>query len=349
MNIIHIISSMDIGGAQRLLADLLPLQMRNHHVTLLVMKSMNNDFTETIKAAGIDIISVGTESYYSLRNIPKLIKMTRGYDIIHLHLTHALYGMAVASLFETRTMLVTEHSTYGRLREKKYMRWIERWVYGRCKCIVSISPETQSSIQSWIHDCSASRYVVIENGVNLSHFKLKSTSVNRSLIMVSRFALSKDQPTVIRALQFLPKDVKVRFVGDSVTMDNCKKLVHKFNLDSRVEFLGYRTDIPQLIAESYIGIQSSNWEGFGLSAVELMAAGKPVVVSDVDGLRQVVEGAGLVFKHANEHDLAEKINQLLSDDAYYNKVASACMKRASKYDISVMVKKYEKIYDRLIR
>lgn len=348
MNIIHVIASMDIGGAQRLLTDLLPLQAAKHCVTLLVIKSVDNCFTDIIKAAGINIISVEAKNYYSLKNVPKLIRLTRGYDIVHLHLTPALYGMAIASFFDQRRMIVTEHSTNGRLRGKRYMRWVERWVYGRCEFIISISQEVQRALQSWIHGSIASQFVVIENGVNISHFKLKNKVVNRVLIMVSRFALSKDQATVIRAVPLLPKDVKIKFVGDGPMMDCCKKLVHELDLESRVEFLGFRTDIPQLIANAYIGIQSSNWEGFGLSAVELMAAGKPVVVSDVNGLRQVVEGAGLVFKHADEYDLAEKVKRLLSNSTYYDMVATACMKRANKYDINTMVGKYEEIYGKMI-
>lgn len=113
---------------------------------------------------------------------------------------------------------------------------------------------------------------------------------------------------------------------------------------NRIEFLGARSDVSELISESYIGIQSSNWEGFGLTAVELMAAGKPVIASDVDGLKQIVAGAGVIFNKGDIEDLAQKISRLLADTQYYKTIADACRQRALSYDISVMAESYRTIY-----
>lgn len=118
--------------------------------------------------------------------------------------------------------------------------------------------------------------------------------------MVARFAPSKDQATIIRALLLLDKDVRVRFVGDGETRPECERLAKELGVEDRVDFMGMQSKIPQLIAESYIGIQSSNWEGFGLTAVEMMACGKPVIATNVDGLKQVVEGTGLLFPVGDE-------------------------------------------------
>ena len=102
--------------------------------------------------------------------------------------------------------------------------------------------------------------------------------------------------------------------------------------------------MPELVASSYIGIQSSQWEGFGLTAVELMAAGKPVIATNVDGLKQVVEGAGEIFNVGNASDLAARVNYLLKDYEYYQKVAKKCVQRAMEYDIAVMSEEYLALY-----
>jgi len=91
---------------------------------------------------------------------------------------------------------------------------------------------------------------------------------------------------------------------------------------------------------SDIGIQSSNWEGFGLTALEMMASGLPVIASDVAGLKQVVEGAGLVFEVNNAFDLAQKINDLLNNIPLYNKIKSQSLQRALEYDIRITAQKY---------
>ena len=66
---------------------------------------------------------------------------------------------------------------------------------------------------------------------------------------------------------------------------------------------------------------SSHWEGFGLAAVEGMAAKKPVVASDVDGLKQIVDGAGLIFKVGNAIDLSKKILDIYSTPEKYKLIA----------------------------
>lgn len=162
--------------------------------------------------------------------------------------------------------------------------------------------------------------------------------------MVSRFATSKDQETVIRAMQYIDKDAKLRFVGDGENRCYCENLARELGVSDRVQFLGSRSDIPELVASSYIGIQSSNWESFGLTAVEIMACGKPVIVTNVDGLKQVVEGAGEIFTLGSPSELAEKVNFLLSDAIYYNKMVEKCKQRAQEYDISIMCKGYIDLY-----
>ena len=78
-----------------------------------------------------------------------------------------------------------------------------------------------------------------------------------------------------------------------------------------------------------------------------MAAGKPVISSDVEGLAQVVDGAGLLFPHGEELVLAEIINHLLTDDEYYQQVADKCWERAQMYDIQKMVDSYSELYKSL--
>lgn len=156
------------------------------------------------------------------------------------------------------------------------------------------------------------RFVTINNGVNTMRFTDTKADVDKKLlIMVARFAPSKDQATIIRALLLLDKDVRVRFVGDGETRPECERLAKELGVEDRVDFMGMQSKIPQLIAESYIGIQSSNWEGFGLTAVEMMACGKPVIATNVDGLKQVVEGTGLLFPVGDEKELANCISTLL--------------------------------------
>ena len=78
--------------------------------------------------------------------------------------------------------------------------------------------------------------------------------------------------------------------------EEVSKYAAKSPVHENIRFWGNRSDVPILLRTSDIIVMSSHWEGFGLAAVEGMAAKKPVVASDVDGLKQIVDGAGLIFK-----------------------------------------------------
>ena len=350
MKILHVITSLEIGGAQRLLVDLLPLQVTTTaDVSLLVYKLVDNEFEKTIKRAGINIISLNEHNFHNPNIVFKLRKILKNYDIVHAHLFPSIYWVSLAARGLNVKLVYTEHSTSNLRRNKWYFRPIERFMYSRFDRIISISQQTQDALTSWLRQCDE-RFIVIYNGVNTQKFaSVTSSVIPKSLIMVSRFASSKDQETVIRAMKHMDNEVFLYLVGDGDNRAHCEALAKELGVSDKVQFLGSRSDIPELVASSYIGIQSSNWEGFGLTAVELMAAGKPIIASDVDGLKQVVEGAGLIFKRGDPEDLAMKISLLHNDSDYYDIVSRKCLERSLLYDIKVMAKKYNYTYYELTK
>ena len=84
-----------------------------------------------------------------------------------------------------------------------------------------------------------------------------------------------------------------------------------------------------------------------MSNIEGMSVGKPFVASDVNGLREVTEGYGILFPHGDDEALASIILQLSEDRAYYQEVASHCYERARQFDIGKMVEAYNEIYRKL--
>lgn len=138
-------------------------------------------------------------------------------------------------------------------------------------------------------------------------------------------------------------------VGDGERKDALVNLVKNLRLEGRVHFLGRRNDVVRIMKMSDIVVQSSHWEGFGLSVVEGMAAGKPVVASNVPGLSDVVRGAGVLFEPQQEEQLANILSRLLSDNVYYEQVRRACEQRAQQYDQNRMIQDYINIYESIVQ
>lgn len=348
MRVLHVISSLEIGGAQRLLSDLLPIQKQQGiDVSLLVLKSEDNAFSKKVADAGVPIISLDVKSFRNPFLAFKVRKVIRQYDVVHAHLVHALYICSLAARGLKTKMVYTEHSTSNNRRGKTFMRPIEKFIYGRYDKLISISQQTQDALQDWLQS-NDERFVVINNGVDTKGFaNIHKEVIPKSLIMVSRFASSKDQETVIRAMKELDDDVTLRLVGDGENLEHCKQVARECGVEDRVKFLGARADVAELVAESYIGIQSSNWEGFGLTAVEMMACGKPVIATNVDGLMQVVEGAGELFSVGDYKDLARIVNRILNSQTLYEEMSRQSRVRAAEFCITQTAQKYTKVYKSL--
>lgn len=344
MKILHVITSLEIGGAQRLLSDLIPLQAKTEDVTLLVYERVGNDFERRVSAAGVNIISMDEHNFHNPGVILKMRKIFKDYDAIHAHLFPTVWWASLAARGLKVKMVYTEHSTSNSRRGKWYLRPVEQFMYARYNKIISISQQTQDALCSWLK-ANDERFVVICNGVDTARFaSVKKPVIPKSLIMVSRFASSKDQETVIRAMQQIDPEATLRFVGDGENLEHCKQIASELGLTDRVQFLGARSDVAELVAESYIGIQSSNWEGFGLTAVEIMSCGKPIIGTNVDGLKQVIEEAGETFHVGNDNELAVRVNYLLNNIEHYTRISGKCIERASLYDISVMANGYLGVY-----
>lgn len=344
MRILHVITSLEIGGAQRLLSDLLPLQAKTGDVNLLVYERVENDYEQKVLHGGVKIISLDEHNFHNPAVILRMRKIFKEYDVIHAHLFPTVWWASLAARGLKVKMVYTEHSTFNVRRTRWYLRPVEKFMYSRYDKIISISQQTQDALTKWL-ETSDGRFTVICNGVDASRFSsIKRSVVPKSLIMVSRFAASKDQETVIRAMQYIDPEATLRFVGDGENLEHCKQLAAELGVSDRIEFLGTRADVAELVVESYIGIQSSNWEGFGLTAVEIMACGKPIIGTNVEGLRQVIEGAGELFEVGDYNELASKVNSLIDDESHYASCAEACKERSVLYDIHVMNDSYLNIY-----
>ena len=353
MRILHIINDLEIGGAQRLLADFLPLMNKQHNIEVLILREKPSPLMQELIDSGIKIHCLKVKSLYNpltTLRIRRFLKQQPRYDVIHVHLFPSLYWVPLAVIGMHQHLVWTEHSTSNRRQQNPLLRYTDRIAYSRYEKIICISQATCDSLKDRLGAQSDDHLCVIENGIDVNKFKNQKTAErqHKSLIQISRFEASKDQDTVIRAMLLLPKDIHLVFVGDGSRIDICKALCNTLNLQDRVHFLGSRTDIAQLLSNADIAIQSSHWEGFGLAAVEAMAAGLPTIASNVEGLRQVVEGAGLLFPKGDAETLSKLILQILSDSSVYQEISEKCRQRSLLYDIQNTANLYVSIYEEVV-
>ena len=366
MRILQVITSLDMGGAEMLVVNLIPrLQDLGHTVDLCVFDRTETPLTKRLRSESpqTKIYALGHEVYNPLY-ILKLAKIMKNYDVVHTHNSSPQLFVAIANIFSSRKLVSTEHTTSNRKREWKWYAPIESWMYGQYNHVICISQIAENKLREYMGgdwlDKTNPKYnqiSTINNGVDVKAISdatpdgelLSLKKGRKAILMVAGFRDAKDQDTVVKALALLnSKDFEVWFAGVGIRQGIVKQLADSLGVSERVRFLGLRTDIPNVLRVADIIVMSSHWEGLSLSNVEGMSAHKPFIASDVNGLREVTKGYGLLFPHEDAKALSEEITHLTNDESYYNEIAERCYKRALEFDISKMVAGYELVYRNVI-
>ena len=366
MRILQVITSLDMGGAETLVVNLIPrLQALGNTVDLCVFNGTETPLTQRLKkeCPQTKIFTLGHGVYNPLY-IFKLVKIMKNYDIVHTHNSSPQLFVAIASLFNSPKLVSTEHNTSNRKRNWKWYRPIESWMYGRYDHVICISKIAEDKLREYMGGewlvKSSDKYksiTTINNGSDVNTISeaepckelLDLKESRKSILMVAGFRKQKNQDTIIRALTLLDKEkYEVWFAGIGERMEEVKQLALSLGVSDRVRFLGLRTDIPNVLRAADVIVMSSHWEGLSLSNVEGMSAHKPFIASDVNGLKEVTKGYGILFPHEDAKVLAEEIKRLASDETYYNEIAERCYNRALEFDISNTVSGYADVYKNIL-
>ena len=364
MRILQVVTSLHIGGAEHLVTQMaIAMTELGHTVDVCVLDGEETIFTKELREKAIKVISLGTSVYNPL-HILKLAKLMRNYDLVHTHNSSPQLFVAIASMISRPGMCTTEHNTSNRKRNWKWYAPIESWMYGRYDHAVCISKIAEDKLREymggkWTRPDSDiyNKVSTINNGVDVNAIykaeadkELTRLKGNRkAIVMVAGFREAKDQDTVVKAMALLDKELyEVWFAGIGVRENEVRKLAEETGVKERVRFLGLRSDVPNVLKAADIVVMSSHWEGLSLSNVEGMSAGKPFVASDVNGLREVTKGYGMMFRHEDYKELADIIMSLGKSNELYYTTARNCLKRAMEFDLSRMVREYENVYYRII-
>lgn len=361
MKILFVTNWLKIGGAEKLISDIaINMKKQQYDVSVLIFAPLVHEpFQIKLENAHIPVLSIEAENIYNPFLYKKVAPLLKKYDIVHVHLFPALYHVAWAKKnYKLPIKLVyTEHNTTNRRRKNPIFKQLDKKAYAQYNALVSISDAVTESLKKYIGFSEKTH--LIENGIPTTDFYIpaeKQTALCDAneiqknaikLLQVARFEPAKDQATTIRAVALLPKNINLYLAGDGERLETCKALAKKLNIEDRVIFLGSKSNIPQLLACADIVICSSFWEGFPLTALEAFAAQKPLIASNANGLKQVVEGAGLLFPMQDEKTLAKTILSVINDNTLQQKLIAKGKERVAKYDISQTVKKHIDLYKNL--
>lgn len=378
-HVLHVINSLALGGAERLLSDLLPLvQRRGVKNSVLALTKEGDAFSSILEAAGIDVIFADAADGFSDRvktssaatrqvdskkwifspfriiDIAKTIKRMNP-DIVQSHLAPSFHWCAFASFFRRGPIYITtEHASENHRMSKPFLRGFEKICYSRYKTIVCVSGSVARAMGEWL-DLPAAKLPVISNGIQAARFTEKrepaldvvaALAGRTGIAMTARLVPAKDHATALRAMVLLPERYVLVLLGDGPEKPTMETLARDLGIERRCLFLGSRTDVPEVLAACGLYLQSSVKEGFGIAVLEAMASGLPVVATDVAGLSELVRGAGALVPPGDFEAMAPAVLEF-ENESVKKAVKHAAIERVARYSIEQSADAYVALYRRL--
>lgn len=357
MKVLQIINSHSdaVGGAERLAAQLhqgLLEQGVDSHL-LCLMKAPASRAHKTY--------SLRFNTPYHPAVLGRLIRFLRqprwrDVDVIHVHLFPAqlLVALAARALGLRAILVTTEHNTFNRRRTLPGARPVDGFTYSFYRKIVCISEGTRGTMREWL-PAIAPKLVTIWNGIEVARYAQlhpKPDAARGKLIILSagRLTRQKNYAVALQAMKQLADEgleFEYWIAGRGELESALKAQAASLGLEGAVKFLGFREDLPALLASADIFLSPSLWEGFGLSIVEAMAAGLPVVVSDIPGVAEVVDrgsGSALWVDPASPGDIATRLRELLHNGELRAQLGQNGRARAARFDVSRMRDEYLRLY-----
>ncbi len=364
--ILHTIETAGPGGAETVVLNLAS-RLDSSRFRSIVLLPREDWLSERLRERGVPTFFVDSKAWYDFRlplGMARLIRKEK-IDLIHSHLPgQNFYSCVVGRLTGCKT-IVTYHGAIELSRSRGLRGAIQLgWVRRSADAVVVVCDHVGQMLRKVRFP--AEKIVLIYNGISVDKFQVPATGRLRRELglqngaklvgMVANLRESKGYEFFIQAARKVTATMpEIRFVavGDvnPVIAKPLLGLIERLGLQDRFIFLGFRSDVPEILSELDVFVLSSVSEGFPLVTLEAMAAAKPVIVTRSGGPQEIVEDGhtGLLIPPADPDALAEKICELLGNPERAAALArTAQAKVESKFTLERMIRDYERLYERFM-
>jgi len=338
-----------------------------------------NDWTEKFKAEGIEVIKLSVfhkhdpRHYFQLKEIIK----TRKIDLMHIHVWNPAscrYAFMAANRYNL-PVVITEHDPFELSGFKGYLK---RKLTRNVEIVITVSEANNRAMAS-IFPSLADRTITIHNGIDVTWFesqllsfsegKIKefrektfgvggvssSSSGEKVILSVAELHERKGLKHLIKAmpaiLEGCKEGAKLVLVGTGPAQADLEELAVKEGIIDNVLFLGFKKDVPHLMAASDIFVLPSEKEAFGLVLLEAAITGLPIVASNVGGIPEVIEDGvnGTLVPPAIPGKLAVSILEIFNNNFKRKGYIEEGYKRVkSRFSAKVMAEKTGIVYDEVL-
>ena len=369
IRVLHVLATLLPGGTEisvlRLVSALNPSRYQVEVAWLRGEPALAEDF----RAAGIDVVPMAMRGKIDPACLLRLRRhVARGrFDVVHTHMDVAdFYGALAGRLGGARCVVASKHAPDEFRTRRTWKRYpfmaLERLAYAMEDAVIVVS-EAQASFLESAERLPRRKMVVIGHGIDGV-----SPSASRPVAMrapglpafdplvgaVGRLSHEKGQVVLLRALPAIlaafPRAGLV-LAGDGPSRPELESEARRLGISEHAVFLGFRGDVPALLGAFDLFVQPSMYEGFGISLLEAMAAGLPIVASRVGGIPEIVEDGttGVLVPPQRPEALAAAIVGLLRDRDEARRLGEAAARSArERHSLQSVAAKVDALYREIL-
>lgn len=363
-NVMLITHDLAIGGLQQVVVNICNrIDKNKFNVKVMCLRNLG-EYTDEINRLGIQIYYLphkkSISDYFKFLFVAKILRKEK-IKVIHTHNTQPfLDGTLGAILSGVKTIIHTDHAR--NFPDKKKYMIAERILSKFAFKVVGVSEHTCKNLNKY-EKISKGKIAVINNGILYEKYNIKinnkkkkeQLSIKTDGYIIGLCVRLSNQKGITYLLRAMPKiinmypDILLLIAGDGKRRKNLEEESINLNIEKNVKFLGGRVDIPEILQLLTLYTLPSLWEGMPMALLEAMAAGVPIVTTNVGGIPKMIKHGfnGLIVDPQNHEKLGDAILKLLDDRKLREKFIENGKKTfLDNYDASIMTKKYEVLYNR---
>lgn len=359
--VLHLITRLPVGGAERLLVDVVRRLDPARFESVVCCIQAKGELAAELEAAGIPVHCLERmrskrfdwRAVFDLRRFLRRERIT----LVHSHLYHAnLYGRLAAFLSGVPAV-ATVHNVYA--RTKLHRRLLNRWLARSSARVIAVSEEVRRDLIE--HDgIDAAKVVLIHNSIDLRRIATRLTREEaRARLSIAEHAFAvgcvgrleeqKGHRYLLEACAALKRDIPLRLfvVGDGRLRRELERQAAALGLAASTSFLGERKDVAEILKALDLFVMPSLWEGLSLAMLEAMAAGLPIVISDVGGVSQAIDAqSGLKVPPGDPGAIARAIRLLAAQPESRRSLGLAARRRVeAEFDVGIMMARLSQVYE----
>lgn len=376
MKIIHVIPNLRKGGAERIVIDIIRTLSKNRdlEVKLILFEDKIEYDIEDIKHL-IEIVPSKVSLSILKKHVLNVSQLQNTFDffkpdIIHSHLFEAeivsrsCYFPAakwfshshdrMKSLDNLGLLKIKSKRDLTNFFEKRYL--LKRYRKNGGNHFVAISEDIELFLKSVLPE-DLSNVFFLQNAIDVQRFLKPSdfadskTSSNCHLISIGRLDKNKNHQFLIDVVAELENrniPILLTIIGEGVERENLEFKIKLLKLESKIKLIGMIHNIDTYLNESDVYVHSALTEGFGLTLIEAMASGLPVVTLDGGGNRMLIEEGknGFLVEVNSIETFSDKIIECTSSPEKYSVYSKNAIEFAQRFDINMYIQKLIDIYQK---